>query len=145
VEIASAQAEAAGAPRTPFAHADEKSANGHLRVLSPASPWTMNSAYGNDPGIRKKLGEATVTIHPDDATSRGLAEGDHILLRNHEGEIPMSLRLDATIPRGVALAPKGRWPRFSAGANINALYDGAHADIGESTCVHGVEAELVKA
>jgi anaerobic selenocysteine-containing dehydrogenase len=145
VEIASAQAAEAGAPRTPFAHADQKSTNGNLRILSPASLWTMNSAYGNDPGIRKKLGEATVTIHPDDAASRGMAEGDHIRLRNDEGDIPMILRLDAAIPRGVALAPKGRWPRFSAGANINALYDGAHADIGDSTCVHGVEAELVKA
>jgi anaerobic selenocysteine-containing dehydrogenase len=103
----------------------------------------MNSAYGNDPGIRKKLGEATVTIHPDDAN--GMAEGETVLLRNDEGEIPMVLKLDASIPRGVALAPKGRWPRFSAGANINALYNGAHADIGESTCVHGVEAELIKA
>ncbi len=143
VEIASAQAEAAGAPRTPFAHADALAAPGSLRVLSPASAWTMNSAYGNDPGIRKKLGDPTVTIHPDDA--HGLAEGDTVLLRNDEGEIPMLLKLDASIPRGVALAPKGRWPRFSAGANINALYNGAHADIGESTCVHGVEAELIKA
>jgi anaerobic selenocysteine-containing dehydrogenase len=145
VEIASDQAVAAGAPRTPFAHADDPNANGHLRVLSPASPWTMNSAYGNDPGIRKKLGEAIVSIHPEDAAARNLAEGESVILRNAEGEIPMLLRLDASLPRGVALAPKGRWPRFSQGANINALYDGAHADIGESTCVHGVQAELVRA
>jgi anaerobic selenocysteine-containing dehydrogenase len=104
----------------------------------------MNSAYGNDPGIRKKLGEAIVSVHPDDAAARGLADGDAVLLRNAEGEIPMKLKLDATLPRGVALAPIGRWLRFSLGSNINALYDGAHTDIGESTCVHGVEAELIK-
>jgi anaerobic selenocysteine-containing dehydrogenase len=143
VEIASAQAEAAGAPRTPFAHADAPAAAGRLRVLSPASAWTMNSSYGNDPGIRKKLGEARVTVHPDDAA--GMVEGAQVLLRNEEGEIPMVLTLDAAMPRGVALAPKGRWPRFSAGANVNALYDGAHADIGQSSCVHGVEAALTKA
>jgi anaerobic selenocysteine-containing dehydrogenase len=145
VEIASEQAVAAGAPLLPFAHADGASASGHLRVLSPASPWTMNSVYGNDPKIRAKLGEATVSIHPEDAAARNLADGDAVLLRNAEGEIPMLLKLDATLPRGVALAPKGRWPRFSLGANINALYDGAHADIGESTCVHGVQAELIRA
>ncbi len=145
VEIASAQAQAAGAPRIPFAHADPITAGGRLRVLSPASPWTMNSAYGNDPAIRKKLGQAIVSVHPDDAAARGLADGDAVLLRNAEGEIPMRLKLDATLPRGVALAPKGRWPRFSSGANINALYDGAHADFGESSCVHGIEAELIKA
>jgi anaerobic selenocysteine-containing dehydrogenase len=141
VEIASAQAAEAGAPRLPFAHADAPATAGRLRVLSPASPWTMNSAYGNDPGIRRKLGDATVTVNPEDAN--GFADGADILLRNDEGGIPMKLKLDASIPRGVALAPKGRWPRFSAGQNVNALYDGAHADIGESSCVHGVEAEIV--
>lgn len=143
VEIASEQALAAGAPRLPFAHADAHAAHGKLRVLSPASPWTMNSAYGNDLRIREKLGAATVSIHPDDAA--GLADGDNVMLKNEEGGIRMVLKLDANIPRGVALAPKGRWPRFSHGANINALYDGAHADLGESSCVHGVQAELVKA
>jgi anaerobic selenocysteine-containing dehydrogenase len=145
VEIASAQAEAGGAPRLPVAHADAEIGDGRLRVLSPASPWTMNSVYGNDPKIREKLGEARVSVHPDDAEARGMADGDAVILRNAEGEIAMVLQLDATLPRGVALAPKGRWPRFSLGANINALYDGAHADIGESTCVHGVRAELVRA
>ena len=143
VEIASAQATAAGAPRLPFAHADAVAAAGRLRVLSPASAWTMNSAYGNDPKIRARLGAATVSVHPEDAA--GLAEGEAVLLRNAEGEIALSLRLDASLPRGVALAPKGRWPRFSDGANVNALYDGAHADLGESSCVHGVLAELVRA
>jgi anaerobic selenocysteine-containing dehydrogenase len=144
VEIASEQAVAAGAPLVPFAHADAAAGDGRLRVLSPASPWTMNSVYGNDPKIRAKLGEATVSVHPDDAAARGMVDGDAVKLRNAEGEIAMVLRLDATLPRGVALAPKGRWPRFSLGVNINALYDGAHADIGESTCVHGVQAELVR-
>ncbi len=144
VEIASDQAEAAGAPRIPTAHADHLTTGGRLRVLSPASPWTMNSAYGNDPAIRKKLGEAIVSVHPDDAAERGLADGDAVLLRNPEGEIRMKLKLDATLPRGVALAPKGRWPRYSLGSNINALYDGAHADFGQSTCVHGIEAELIR-
>ena len=142
VEIASAQAVEAGAPRLPFAHADAHAAAGRLRVLSPASPWTMNSAYANDPAIRRKLGKATLAIHPDDAG--GFIDGEEILLRNPEGALKFFLKLDATLPRGVALAPKGRWPRFSDGHNINALYNGAHADIGESSCVHGVEAVLEK-
>ena len=142
VEIASEQAEAAGAPRLPFAHADAPAPTGALRILSPASPWTMNSAYANDPAIRRKLGKATLAIHPDDAG--GFIDGEEILLRNPEGALKFFLKLDATLPRGVALAPKGRWPRFSDGHNINALYNGAHADIGESSCVHGVEAVLEK-
>jgi anaerobic selenocysteine-containing dehydrogenase len=142
IEIASAQAEAAGAPRLPYAHADDHAAGAKLRILSPASPWTMNSAYGNDPGIRKKLGPATVALHPDDAAARHLHAGSMVTLHNDEDDITLQLTLDPTLPRGVALAPKGRWPRFSNGSNINALYDGAHADLGGSTCVHAVEAEI---
>jgi anaerobic selenocysteine-containing dehydrogenase len=142
IEIASAQAEAAGAPRLPYAHADQPASGAKLRILSPASPWTMNSAYGNDPEIRKKLGPASVALHPDDAAARHLTEGDMVTLHNQEDDITLQLTLDATLPRGVALAPKGRWPRFSEGSNINALYDGAHADLGGSTCVHAVEAEI---
>ncbi|HQT39662.1 MAG TPA: molybdopterin-dependent oxidoreductase, partial [Acidocella sp.] len=145
VEISSEQALAAGAPKLPFAHADAPAAGDRLRVLSPASPWTMNSAYGNDSKIREKLGDATVSLHPDDAAARNLTEGSLVHLSNHEDKITMKLHLDATLPRGVALAPKGRWPRFSHGSNINALYNGAHADIGESTAVHGVEAEITAA
>jgi hypothetical protein len=46
------------------------------------------------------------------------------------------------LPRGVALSHKGRWPtREAAGANVNVLHPGHKADMGESTCVHGVEGE----
>jgi anaerobic selenocysteine-containing dehydrogenase len=103
IEIASAQAEAAGAPRLPYAHADDHAAGAKLRILSPASPWTMNSAYGNDPGIRKKLGPATVALHPDDAAARHLHAGSMVTLHNDEDDITLQLTLDATLPRGVPL------------------------------------------
>lgn len=142
IEIASNQAQAEGAPRTPYAHADDHAAGNNLRILSPASPWTMNSSYGNDPKIREKLGAATVTLHPDDAAARNLTQGSMVRLRNDEDGLTLQLQTDATLPRGVALAPKGRWPRFSNGSNINVLYNGAHTDLGASTCVHNVEAEI---
>jgi anaerobic selenocysteine-containing dehydrogenase len=146
VEIASDQAEAAGAPRVPHPHVDAPLPPGQLRVLSPASPWTMNSSYANDPRIRARLGPATVRVHPDEATARGMIEGERVLMRNAEGALALVLALDPAMQAGVALVPKGRWPLHEAsGMNVNALYDGAHADLGESTCVHGVAAELVPA
>ena len=146
VEIASTQAVAAGLPLVPAPHADAPPPSGRLRVLSPASYWTMNSSYANDTRIRARLGAAFVRVHPAEALVRSLQDGQQVLLRNAEGEVPMTLMLDPTLPRGVALAPKGRWPSLEpSNTNINALYDGTHADIGESTAVHGVEAELIAA
>ncbi|MDD2877498.1 MAG: molybdopterin-dependent oxidoreductase [Acidiphilium sp.] len=151
VEIASKQAAAAGLPLVPVPHADLPPPTGQLRVLSPASPWTMNSSYANDALIRARLDVASVRVNPAEAQARSLRGGDRVLLRNEEGEVPMILTLDPTLPCGVALAPKGRWPAFEpagssgTGVNVNALYDGAHADMGESSAVHGVQAELVAA
>ncbi len=71
-----------GLPRLPEPHADARPAKGHLRILSPASLWLMNSSYGNDATIRKRLGAPTVTLHPDDAACEGLAEGDAVVLSN---------------------------------------------------------------
>jgi hypothetical protein len=40
----------------------------------------------------------------------------------------------------VALSHKGRWPkREPARANVNMLNPGQKSDMGENTCVHGVE------
>lgn len=143
VEIASPAALAAGAPLVPERHADPPPAPGRLRVLSPASPWTMNSSYANDPRIRAKLGPQAARLHPEDAAARGLADGGRAMLRSGAGSLALAVELDPEVPRGVAVVPKGRWPLHEAeGRNVNVLYDGRHGDVGASTCVHGVEATL---
>jgi hypothetical protein len=39
---------------------------------------------------------------------------------------------------------KGRWPKLDpSGANVNVLNPGDKSDLGESSCVHAVEAEIV--
>jgi anaerobic selenocysteine-containing dehydrogenase len=79
-------------------------------------------------------------MHPADATDRGLAEGDQALVANETGRLVMRLTLTETLPRGVALSHKGRWPKQEAGQrNVNVLNPGRKSDMGESTSVHSVE------
>ena len=85
VEIVSAAAEADGHPRLPQPIADPRPAGGRLRLLSPASGWTLNDTFANDPKVDRRLGAATVTLHPLDAAERGLAEGDACVLESEEG------------------------------------------------------------
>jgi anaerobic selenocysteine-containing dehydrogenase len=146
VEIASARAEADGLPRLPFPHADPRPAEGLLRLLSPASPWLLNDSFANDPKVTRRIGPATVALHPHDAQARGLAAGDRVVLSNATGELELELELSDGVPRGVAFSPKGRWPkRESSGANVNVLNPGMKADMGESTAVHGVEVSVASA
>ncbi len=146
VEIASSRAEAMGLPRTPRPLADPRPAAGRLRLLSPASAWAMNTSYGNDPRNRHKIEAEGVTLHPDDAAARGLVEGDLARLENEAGEIILPVHVAAKIPRGVALAAKGAWPKLQPQRrNINILHAGRKADMGESTSVHAIEATITAA
>ena len=137
IEIASARAEADGHPRVPSPAADARTAGSLLRVLSPASPWSMNGTFANDPKIIRRMGDATVGLHPDEAAARHLADGDRVELANATGTLRLRVELSDRVPRGVALVPKGRW-----GPNVNQLNPGAKTDIGDSSAVHGVEATI---
>lgn len=146
IELASERAFNAGLPRTPLPHADAPPAEGRLRVLSPASRWLMNSSYGNDEAIRERLGPPTVTLHPTDAARARLSDGDAVLLVNESGQLPLTASISDKVQPGVALVYKGRWPSASPGdANVNTLVSGRKSDMGESTTVHGTEAEIIRA
>jgi anaerobic selenocysteine-containing dehydrogenase len=140
IEIASAAAEADGHPRAPQPWSDPRPAGGRLRLLSPASPWLLNDSFANDGKIARRIGEATVTLHPADAADRGIADGDRVRLHNEVGELELVAAVSDIAPPGVAYSPKGRWPKREAeAANVNVLNDGRKADFGGSTAVHGVE------
>ena len=146
IEIASERAERHGLPRLPRPQADEKPADGRLRLLSPASPWLMNDSYANDAKVAEQLGEATVTLHPDDAAARGLTAGDRVTLANRTGSLSLALAVSDIILPGAALSLKGRWPKREGNrVNVNALNPGAKSDMGESSCVHGVEVTVTRA
>jgi anaerobic selenocysteine-containing dehydrogenase len=140
IEIASARAAADGHPRLPLALSDPRPAAGHLRLLSPAHAWLMNTSFGNVQQLERRIGEATIALHPADAAERHLAEGDLALVRNHCGRLSLKVVMSDELPRGVALAHKGRWlGANAAAANVNVLNPGEKSDMGESTAVHSVE------
>ncbi|MEM8836724.1 MAG: molybdopterin-dependent oxidoreductase [Pseudomonadota bacterium] len=144
IEIASDAAEAKGLPRVPEAHADEPISGGKLRILSPASAWQMNSSYANDPGIEKQIGEIAVYLHSDDAKERGLKSGDEVVLTNEVGSLPVKVDVSDIAQPGMGIVYKGRWPnRELSAANINILHKGEKSDIGEATCIHSMEVEVV--
>ena len=146
IEIASAAAEADGLPRVPEAHADTPTADGKLRILSPASAWQMNSSYANDPGIQRRIGAIAVYMHPDEAASRGLSTGDTVTLANDAGSLSVEVNVSTIAQPGMGVIYKGRWPnQEAAAANVNVLHKGEKSDIGDATCVHSLEVEIVPA
>ena len=135
----------AGLPRAPFASAEARPVGGELRLLSPASKWLMNSSFGNDPKILKQLGEDEAFVHPDEARSRGLANGARVKIGNPTGATTLRLSVSADVPRGVILAHKSRWTANGAKSNVNALNPGTKADLAESCAVHSINVSVVPA
>lgn len=143
IELASAAAEADGHPRCPQPSSDPETAGGRLRVLSPASAWLMNSSYGNDAAVRDRMGPPVAILHPQEAAARHLSEGQAVLLSNETGELPLRIAISEEAPPGAVLVHKSRWLKTETSrANVNALNPGRKTDMAESSCVHGVEAEL---
>ncbi len=143
IEIASAQAAAEGHPRVPQRSSDARPAAGRLRLLSPAHPWLMNTSFGNVRKIEQRLGAATIGLHPEDAAERRLSSGERARVYNECGELELRVLICEDLPRGVALAHKGRWPATDPGhANVNVLNQGQRSDMGDSSAVHSVEVSV---
>jgi len=140
IELASSLAEADGFPVVPTARFDERPSGGRLRLLSPSSEWMLNTTYGNDGRVGRRAGQFVVTLHPDDARLRGLVSGDVARVASGVGSLTVPVALSDDVPVGVALMPKGRWPKQeAAGGNVNTLNPGLRSDLGVSSAVHGTE------
>jgi len=131
-------------PRLPQCWIDARPQPGHLRLLTPADAWLLNTSFGNVGQIGARLGAATIALHPADAAQRRLAGGECALVRNGCGRLPLRVLLSEEVPRGVALSHKGRWLASEpTHANVNVLNAGCKSDMGESTAVHSVEVEVL--
>ncbi len=116
IEIASAAAEADGHARVPDPHADEPPADGLLRLLSPASPWTMNATFSNDRKVRGRLGAMTVTMHANEAAKRGLVAGDRVRVTSDDGALDGRGRDRRRRARGRGADPEGPLARRTSRA-----------------------------
>ena len=137
IEIASAQAQAMGLPRTPQPWADAPPADGQFRLLTPASKWRMNDSYANDPQLIERSGPAAVHMNPSDAVRIGVREGAMVAVSNKTGSLQLVARLDEDVLPGTVLSYKGRWPSLEGNhMNVNFIHNAQCADMGASTSVH---------
>ena len=88
-----------------------------LRLISPAGPRTINSVFGEFQSPAPEI-----TLHPDDAASRGLTAGQHVRAGNELGAITLTLRVSADLRPGVASVAKGAWlTSHPDGRGVNVL------------------------
>ncbi|MBI4199726.1 MAG: molybdopterin-dependent oxidoreductase [Chloroflexi bacterium] len=79
-----------------------------LQLLSPKAKRRTNSTLlgGSLDGVQ------AITLHPEDATARGLAEGTWVRVWNERGACIVPLRVSDNVMPGVATLPSGSWVKW---------------------------------
>ncbi|MFI6603152.1 molybdopterin-dependent oxidoreductase [Nonomuraea sp. NPDC050536] len=116
---------------------------GGLTLITPASHTFLNSTFGNNPELRRRAKDPVVLVHPDDAQTRGLLDGQRVRVHNASGEFLADVEISDRVARGVVASPKGRWRKHSpGGANPNAVVEERDADMGRGPVYHDNQVEL---
>jgi len=109
-----------------------------LALVSPASQRLTNSTFGES-----NLERLAVTLHPDEAATRGLAAGAHVRVLNQRGEVHCRLSTSDAIRPGVASMPKGAWARASLnGLTATALCPDDGQVVGGAACFNDARVEV---
>jgi len=118
-----------------------------LEFLSRKADNYMNSTFANLDGHRKMEARTShrLEIHPADATTRGIADGDPIKIWNDRGSLNLTALINASLPAGV-VAGKMDWAKLSPdGANVNALTSERLTDLGAGATFYSTLVEVTKA
>lgn len=111
-----------------------------LALISPATSRTISSTLGEF-----NLPEAFLSIHPDDAGERGVAEGDWVRVFNRLGEVHVRARLSDRLLRGVVDLPKGIWRRATRnGAVGTALVPDSVTAVSGGACFNDARVQVAR-
>jgi anaerobic selenocysteine-containing dehydrogenase len=107
--------------------------NGELSLIGRRELRSNNSWMHNAKILVSGKDRCTLMIHPEDAKSRGIADGASVCVRSRVGSVTTSAQITDEVMRGVVSLPHGyghdragiklRVAREHAGASINDLTD----------------------
>jgi len=111
-----------------------------LALLSPSSEKAISSSL-----FELVRQPAALTIHPEDAHARSIAEGDAIRVFNDLGDVRCLASVSPTVRPGTVSLPKGLWSRHTAnGSTANALAPDTLTDIGAGACFNDARVQVEK-
>ena len=81
-----------------------------------------------------------VLLNPDDASTRGINEGQVVKVYNNRGSFELTARIDFGIKRGCAYVTNGWW--IDTGGAVNFCSLGWETDLGYGAAFHDVLVEV---
>jgi anaerobic selenocysteine-containing dehydrogenase len=108
-----------------WAAIEEADAQHPFRLATSPSRGYLNTSFNETPGSQAREGAPSVMIHPEDAASLSITDGDAVTLGNTRGETTLTARIFNGLRRGVVIA-ESIHPNKShiGGRGINTLTGG---------------------
>jgi anaerobic selenocysteine-containing dehydrogenase len=82
-------------------------------LLTGSTSRLCNTTYANTEFFQSIDAVPTVKINADDASSRGISEGDWVYVENDRGSTKLLAKISDAIKPGVAYTVKDYWPKLS--------------------------------
>ncbi len=117
-----------------------------LEFLSRKNDNYMNSTFANLDGHRKMEAKTSqrLEMHPADANSRGIVDGDPVKVFNDRGWVHLTALVNGSVPAGV-VAARLDWAKLHRdGANVNALTSERLTDLGGGATFYSVLVQVEK-
>ena len=101
---------------------EESDADHPFRLATSPARGFLNSTFNETPTSIAQEQRPTVMVHPDDARTCGIADGDDVVLGNKRGEVRLHAKLFVGVRRGVLIA-ESIWPNsaYADGCGINTV------------------------
>jgi anaerobic selenocysteine-containing dehydrogenase len=103
-----------------------------LRLVTAPGHHLHHSAFLGVASLRREEGGPWVRLHPDDATPRGISQGQAVELFNDAGVVGLYARLTTDVSPGLVVV-EGHRPQsqYLSGGPLNVLCSDRYADLGE--------------
>jgi anaerobic selenocysteine-containing dehydrogenase len=132
-------------PRESAASNPELARKYPLALLSPPARNALNSTFANLPVFFDTEKTPRLDIHPDDASARGIVDGDKVRAFNDRGALVLTARVTTKARPGVVVALSIWWRKLSPdGTNANMVTGQALTDMGRAATFYDALVEVQK-
>src|SRR5688572_8742344 len=112
-------------------------------VTAKSALHFLNSSYANQPRHLRAEKEPLADIHPTDASTRSIIDGDLVRVFNDRGALTLRARVGERVIPGMVAVPSGWWASLSpGGSSANALTADGLSDIGGGGDFHDTLVEV---
>jgi anaerobic selenocysteine-containing dehydrogenase len=91
-------------------------------LVNTPSIYSLNSSFNEQPELVRKKEEMYLFMNPEDASIKGLSEGQRVIAFNERGEVTFVLKITPKVPKGVVVTEGVFWLKDCPGdRSVNAL------------------------